>query len=83
MGLCCQLRQPFGFPLFWDYFYRFILSKNTLFLVSLYSEFFFAFPFLCSCVNRKSSDLGLKGVQREYLQTDCAINKVRLPVHSL
>ncbi|KAJ8484214.1 hypothetical protein OPV22_016699 [Ensete ventricosum] len=30
---------------------------------------------IVSCVDRKSSDLGLKGVQREYLQTDCAINK--------
>ncbi|CAL9764581.1 unnamed protein product [Musa acuminata subsp. burmannicoides] len=30
---------------------------------------------IISCVDRKSSDLGLKGVQREYLQTDCAINK--------
>ncbi|KAL6129595.1 hypothetical protein ACLB2K_072945 [Fragaria x ananassa] len=27
-----------------------------------------------SCVNRKSSDLGLGGLRREYLQTDCAIN---------
>ncbi|CAL9122504.1 unnamed protein product, partial [Musa textilis] len=30
---------------------------------------------IVSCVDRKSSDMGLKGVQREYLQTDCAINK--------
>ncbi|CAD6257595.1 unnamed protein product [Miscanthus lutarioriparius] len=28
-----------------------------------------------SCVDRKSSDLGLGGLRREYLQTDCAINK--------
>ncbi|KAL0387447.1 UNVERIFIED_CONTAM: putative protease Do-like 14 [Sesamum radiatum] len=27
------------------------------------------------CVDRKSSDLGLGGMQREYLQTDCAINQ--------
>ncbi|KAJ0079995.1 hypothetical protein Patl1_22568 [Pistacia atlantica] len=27
-----------------------------------------------SCVDRKSSDLGLGGMRREYLQTDCAIN---------
>ncbi|GKV40351.1 hypothetical protein SLEP1_g48008 [Rubroshorea leprosula] len=26
------------------------------------------------CVDRKSSDLGLGGMHREYLQTDCAIN---------
>lgn len=30
--------------------------------------------FGCSCVDRKSSDLGLGGMRREYLQTDCAIN---------
>ncbi|XP_062143303.1 putative protease Do-like 14 [Alnus glutinosa] len=29
---------------------------------------------IVSCVDRKSSDLGLGGVRREYLQTDCAIN---------
>ena len=29
-----------------------------------------------SCVDRKSSDLGLGGMRREYLQTDCAINGV-------
>lgn len=29
-----------------------------------------------SCVDRKSSDLGLAGMHREYLQTDCAINPV-------
>lgn len=33
--------------------------------------------FLNSCVDRKSSDLGLGGIRREYLQTDCAINAVR------
>ena len=32
-----------------------------------------------SCVDRKSSDLGFGGMQREYLQTDCAINVVCLP----
>lgn len=31
-----------------------------------------------SCVDRKSSDLGLGGMRREYLQTDCAINAVTL-----
>lgn len=31
-----------------------------------------------SCVDRKSSDLGLGGMRREYLQTDCAINAVIL-----
>lgn len=30
-----------------------------------------------SCVDRKSSDLGLGGMRREYLQTDCAINLVQ------
>lgn len=30
---------------------------------------------IVSCVDRKSSDLGLGGMQREYLQTDCAINQ--------
>ncbi|KAI3974043.1 hypothetical protein MKX01_026440 [Papaver californicum] len=30
---------------------------------------------IVSCVDRKSSDLGLGGIQREYLQTDCAINQ--------
>ncbi|KAG8363839.1 hypothetical protein BUALT_Bualt19G0064000 [Buddleja alternifolia] len=30
---------------------------------------------IVSCVDRKSSDLGLEGMQREYLQTDCAINQ--------
>ncbi|RID59633.1 hypothetical protein BRARA_F02853 [Brassica rapa] len=29
---------------------------------------------IVSCVDRKSSDLGLRGTGREYLQTDCAIN---------
>ncbi|XP_038717292.1 uncharacterized protein LOC120010585 [Tripterygium wilfordii] len=29
---------------------------------------------IVSCVDRKSSDLGIWGQQREYLQTDCAIN---------
>ncbi|KAK4748826.1 hypothetical protein SAY87_015412 [Trapa incisa] len=29
---------------------------------------------IVSCVDRKSSDLGLGGIRREYLQTDCAIN---------
>lgn len=32
--------------------------------------------FVSSCVDRKSSDLGLGGMRREYLQTDCAINAV-------
>lgn len=31
---------------------------------------------IVSCVDRKSSDLGLGGMRREYLQTDCAINAV-------
>lgn len=30
---------------------------------------------IVSCVDRKSSDLGLGGLRREYLQTDCAINE--------
>ncbi|KAH7681172.1 Peptidase Do protein [Dioscorea alata] len=30
---------------------------------------------IVSSVDRKSSDLGLLGVEREYLQTDCAINQ--------
>ncbi|PON39499.1 Peptidase S1C [Parasponia andersonii] len=29
---------------------------------------------IVSCVDRKSSDLGLGGMRRDYLQTDCAIN---------
>ncbi|KAF7137172.1 hypothetical protein RHSIM_Rhsim07G0186800 [Rhododendron simsii] len=29
---------------------------------------------IVSCVDRNSSDLGLGGMRREYLQTDCAIN---------
>ncbi|XP_065853083.1 putative protease Do-like 14 [Euphorbia lathyris] len=29
---------------------------------------------IVSCVDRKSSDLGFGGMQREYLQTDCAVN---------
>ncbi|XP_015570630.1 putative protease Do-like 14 isoform X2 [Ricinus communis] len=29
---------------------------------------------IVSCVDRKSSDLGLGGMRREYLQTDCATN---------
>ncbi|KAF6135981.1 hypothetical protein GIB67_006873 [Kingdonia uniflora] len=29
---------------------------------------------IVSCVDRKSSDLGLGGMRREYLQTDCAVN---------
>ncbi|KAK1646239.1 hypothetical protein QYE76_064044 [Lolium multiflorum] len=29
---------------------------------------------IVSCVDRKSSDLGLGGIRREYIQTDCAIN---------
>ncbi|XP_042411525.1 putative protease Do-like 14 [Zingiber officinale] len=30
---------------------------------------------IVSCVDRKSSDLGLEGIRREYLQTNCAINE--------
>ncbi|KAK9155620.1 hypothetical protein Sjap_003100 [Stephania japonica] len=30
---------------------------------------------IVSCVNRKSSDLGLGGTRMEFLQTDCAINE--------
>ncbi|KAK4273444.1 hypothetical protein QN277_021846 [Acacia crassicarpa] len=30
---------------------------------------------IVSCVDRKSSDLGLGGMRREYLQTDCAVNR--------
>ncbi|TVU03623.1 hypothetical protein EJB05_50810, partial [Eragrostis curvula] len=30
---------------------------------------------IVSCIDRKSSDLGLGGIRREYLQTDCAINQ--------
>ncbi|KAL7126443.1 hypothetical protein ABFS83_14G187700 [Erythranthe nasuta] len=30
---------------------------------------------IVSCVDRKSSELGLGGMHREYLQTDCAINQ--------
>ncbi|GKV40363.1 hypothetical protein SLEP1_g48018 [Rubroshorea leprosula] len=33
---------------------------------------------IVSCVDCKSSDLGLGGMHREYLQTDCAINPVTL-----
>ncbi|KAM0904030.1 hypothetical protein ACQ4PT_018266 [Festuca glaucescens] len=29
---------------------------------------------IVSCVDRKSSDLGLGGIRKEYIQTDCAIN---------
>ncbi|KAL5566042.1 hypothetical protein UlMin_029206 [Ulmus minor] len=29
---------------------------------------------IVSCVDRKSSDLGLGGIKREYIQADCAIN---------
>lgn len=36
---------------------------------------YFTFIF-CSCVDRKSSDLGIGGMRREYLQVDCAINAV-------
>lgn len=32
---------------------------------------------LNSCLDRKSSDIGLGGMPREYIQTDCATNKVR------
>ncbi|KAJ4751572.1 hypothetical protein LUZ62_085977 [Rhynchospora pubera] len=30
---------------------------------------------IVSCVDRKSSDLGFRGVGKEYIQTDCAINQ--------
>lgn len=40
----------------------------------------FFFPSGISCVDRKSSDLGLGGMRREYLQTDCAINAVILSI---
>ncbi|GER55211.1 serine protease htra2 [Striga asiatica] len=33
---------------------------------------------IVSCVDRKSSDLGLGGMHREYLQTDCAINQINV-----
>jgi len=38
------------------------------------------YDILSSCVDRKSSDLGFSGMPREYLQTDCAINLVCLPL---
>ncbi|KAL0360797.1 UNVERIFIED_CONTAM: putative protease Do-like 14 [Sesamum radiatum] len=37
---------------------------------------------IVSCVDRKSSDLGLGGMQREYLQTDCAINQKDTTTHT-
>ncbi|XP_020593506.1 putative protease Do-like 14 [Phalaenopsis equestris] len=30
---------------------------------------------IVSCVDRKSSDLGIGGIRQEYLQTDCAVNE--------
>ncbi|KAE9458989.1 hypothetical protein C3L33_09103, partial [Rhododendron williamsianum] len=35
---------------------------------------------IVSCVDRNSSDLGLGGMRREYLQTDCAINGGIVPI---
>lgn len=43
---------------------------------SFSDAFFVASPLASSCVDRKASDLGLGGMHREYLQTDCAINRV-------
>ncbi|KAA3468702.1 Trypsin family protein with PDZ domain isoform 4 [Gossypium australe] len=48
-----------------DEFSDLLLMSFSVFVTSLYS-----------CVDRKSSDLGLGGMRREYLQTDCAINAV-------
>ncbi|KAJ6817825.1 putative protease Do-like 14 [Iris pallida] len=38
---------------------------------------------IVSCVDRKSSDLGLGGIRREYLQTDCAINEATLKLFNI
>lgn len=47
---------------------------------SFSNAFFVASLLASSCVDRKASDLGLGGMHREYLQTDCAINRVILSV---
>lgn len=69
--ISAMLRNSFSFFLYFVFFSQDFLSAM---------HFFFS-HILFSCVDRKSSDLGLGGMRREYLQTDCAINAVRcLPV---
>jgi hypothetical protein len=48
------------------------LGFVTFFICVLRTFCFLLFSF----VNRKSSDLGLEGLTREFIQTDCAINQV-------
>ncbi|EXB75761.1 Putative protease Do-like 14 [Morus notabilis] len=50
----------------------FLISDKWQFGLSLTISFLLSTP--STCVDRKSSDLGLGGMRREYLQTDCAIN---------
>lgn len=56
------------------------VKENSLFGFFLFCDSLLTLLSICSCVDRKSSDLGLGGVRREYLQTDCAINEVRILV---
>lgn len=51
-----------------------VLTLKMLILDACYLKCVFLLEI--SCVDRKSSDLGLGGMRREYLQTDCAINAV-------
>ena len=67
---------PFLDMIVYDYLET-MLIEGELFVTGGCVLFFCSLPFACSCVDRKSSDLGLGGMRREYLQTDCAINAVR------
>lgn len=55
---------------------QYMFKKCPCLALTIYLIVYFSSLIQFSCVDRKSSDLGLGGMRREYLQTDCAINVV-------